>query len=708
MDKATANASLSKKLRNALSREAIYVARFICFLRGLPEGERVPKEDFLGFTTMRTQSDADAAVAKMMTRLDGFLVGLVEANEATSTNTLTPNTLQQTKDKILSFARSYATVWARRDTRGKVTSPFLTVQADTPSFKAAIRHHSASVTTLKIKRTDVDKASDHGTTFSPTTVKDLVRSVMAMGLSATHADVMAASMCLYSTLCRGDEINSAKLCDLRMDATGRDAAPVFSFMIREVSKSSRKGKPQYYGMLRHASSPSLCAVFWLGYYLFTQRFAPVDRPYPDLRTRESWYDRPMFVARGAQEATLDRVQSLRTRAAALLKLLGVTFVDHQIFHAFRKLGVLNLELSRVEEDHAKRHGHWHSGKDIKSEHYHPKFAHFALAAQAGILDVTTQDYECPRDRVFASTKLDAQLDQVMADLAETGEYEVLRCFRWESILADDNHPYWAAELADTTRHAARNFNGFACHIAKVFVSDLAFMPESERRNLQGIDTLLKMESFQQFSRDIVDNAKLFELSDLSEASSMRTKRAAVAGTPAADLIRSLESKVDEQSKTISELTLKVDHLLSLVKLLHVGVPTRGAVDSDSEGRVCDSPRPSVSNTIIPETPPTPSGRDDFGSMPLVPTLRQVASWEQVVSWDLQGVMDAGVSSNSKEAKKVKQRQAELRKCRKTIMKAANSEDRKAMLRKAKQLDSARLEGGMTLAQHLQALSMVSV
>ena len=308
MEKASSGSSSIKKKQYALGREAIYVARFLYYLRGLSGDDRVRQEDFLGFTAARTQADANDAATKMMVHLDAFLVGLIESNEANKDSPLAPHTLKQTKDKIVSFARAYSTAWAKKDTKGKVSSPFLTLNPETPNFTTALAHYTVLSTTKKLRRTDVDKAVDHGMSFSPTTLSDLTQDVIAQGASEANADVMAAFMVLHSTLCRGDEINLAKLCDLRVDKTGRRPDPVFSFMLRDISKSSRKGKCMYYGFLRHVRTPQECPVFWTAYYFFTQRFTAVDRPYPDFRTRGAWYDRPVFVAQGGHEATLDRVQ----------------------------------------------------------------------------------------------------------------------------------------------------------------------------------------------------------------------------------------------------------------------------------------------------------------------------------------------------------------------------------------------------------------
>lgn len=720
MEKASSSSPSSKKKQYALGREAIYVARFLFYLRGLPGDDRVREEDFLGFTAARTQDAANEAAAKMMVNLDAFLVGLIESNEGNKDkdSPLSPHTIKQTKDKILSFVTAYSTAWARKDTKGKVSSPFLTVKPDTPTFSTALGHYTVSVTTNKVNRTDVDKAVDHGMSFSPTTLSDLTEGVIAQGLSCANADVMAAFMVLNSTLCRGDEINLAKLCDLRVDKTGRRPDPVFSFMLRDISKSSRKGKSQYYGFLRHVNTPQECPVFWTGFYFFTQRFTAVDRPYPDFRTRGAWYDRPVFVARGAHEATLDRVQGLRRRAGALLEALGITFVEHQVLHALRKLGVLALELSRVDEHHAKRHGHWSAGgKDIKSEHYHPRFSHFALIAAAGVEDVNTEAYRCSRDFVFENEFLSSRLDDVMAELVEAGHFEVLRCFHWQGILDDQDHPYWQAEGADTTRHAARNFNSFAIDVSKVFVADLACLSASERSRLGGIEEIIEMASFKRLADDVAEYSELFELDGLSEASSMRAgQRRAAPGS----LVQALERKVDEQNKTIGELSLKLDHLLSLVKLLHS--PSSPEPQSPPEPSCGSRTLTEDTGAVVPDTPPpssAPSGPSGpsgpVSLLPTVPTLREAASWERVVSLDLQGVIDARVSaegmspSHRKAVRTVRQRQAELRKCRSIIHKAArSSSDHRAIIKKAVELDKARREkGGMTLAQHMMALITAS-
>ena len=230
---------LGYKARTALSREAIYIARFIDFLR---KTENVPHDKLLGFSGLNiTHEEAVDGARRLPGRLDAYMSTCIidkgykgyKGPKSKKEGMYSAQTVKQIKDKILSFSRKLSLCESRIK---KWTDPLAGVEMSTPTMDTALRLYKNRVALKRRDDYNVDAAVDHNEHFSHDTVERVVLlGVKKFGISAI--DAIFPFIWLYSTSCRGDEWETARLCDLRLDHAGLNDDLVYSKML-----STSKGK----------------------------------------------------------------------------------------------------------------------------------------------------------------------------------------------------------------------------------------------------------------------------------------------------------------------------------------------------------------------------------------------------------------------------------------------------------------------------------
>ena len=233
---------------------------------------------------------------------------------------------------------------------------------------------------------------------------------------------------------RGDELRKMRMCLLCSPIRYRSIGPCPFFVLPvQINQSKAVDSSDYKVLVRHRL-PLLCPQF-AAFCYFMGRFTLSGEPPPNVTDRISFRENHVFPAQTDKSAPLP-ADILWKETKALLRALGINTTN--VFHAFRKSGIQNVETAGVDQQDLQRFGQWN--QNVMQLNYLLMFSPSALLA-AGGWRKPTNDYEqffSPRFLMMPTDALIAHifpfLPKLEADVKELQESGIA-CTSQTSFLA---------------------------------------------------------------------------------------------------------------------------------------------------------------------------------------------------------------------------------------------------------------------------------